>query len=668
MSRAGGDVREEAARLRREIAHHNERYYQLDSPEITDAEYDVLFRRLEELEAAHPELVTPDSPTQRVGAAPLARFEAVRHRRPMLSLNNVSSREAFEEFDGRVRKLLGRDRIAYVCEPKIDGLAVALVYEQGTLTVAATRGDGTTGENVTAGVRTIRGVPHRLKGDALPAVLEVRGEIYLPLEAFRRINVEREEAGLPPFANPRNSAAGSLKQLDPRITASRPLAFAAHGLGDVEGRAFGTHWKLLEALGVWGLPTTPLARRVESTEEVVEAFAGLETGRDALTFEIDGLVVKVDDLELQRLLGQVSRAPRWAVAWKFKPRQATSKILRIFPSVGRTGVLTPAAELAPTRVGGVTVRNVSLHNMDEIARKDVRVGDTIVIERAGDVIPYVVGVKTEARTGDERPFVMPDHCPVCGAQVTRAEGEVAYRCTGLACPAKLKQSLQFFGSRSALDIEGLGEKLVAQLVDQGLVKDLADIYHLDETTLASLDRMGGKSAHNLRAQIERSKQTTLPRLLVGLGIPQVGEATATALAEHFGTLERVMNASADELQAVRDIGPTVAGVTAQFFAEPRNRAVVERLLHAGITPASVERRAGPLSGKTFVLTGTLDAMSRAEAQRRIELLGGRVVSSVSKQTTSLVAGADPGSKLAKAQKLGIEVLDEPAFLRMLEQS
>ena len=670
MSRAGADVREEAARLRREIERHNQLYYALDRPEITDAQYDALWRRLERLEAAHPDLVTPDSPTQRVGAAPLTHFEAVTHRRPMLSLSNVTSAEEFHEFDARVRKLLGRDHLAYVCEPKIDGVAVALLYEHGKLTVGATRGDGVTGENVTTGVRTIRSLPLTLRADdhPVPSVLEVRGEIYLPLAAFRRVNTEREEAGLVPFANPRNAAAGSLKQLDPRITAGRPLAFAAHGVGEMQGVHLATHTALLAALRAWGLPPTPHATRAATADEVVTAFAALERRRDTLPFEIDGLVVKVDDLELQRLLGQVSRAPRWAVAWKFKPRQATTKILRIVPSVGRTGVLTPVAELEPTPVGGVTVRNVSLHNMDEVERKDIRVGDTILLERAGDVIPYVVEVLTGERTGKERRFHMPEHCPVCGARVTRTEDEVAYRCTGLGCPAKLKQALRFFGSRTALDIEGLGEKLVEQLVDRELVRDLADLYQLDEETLAGLERMAEKSAHNLHAQIERSKHTTLPRLLVGLGIRQVGEATAKALAEHFGTLGRLTDAPVEELQAVRDVGPEVAQSIADFFGEPRNRAVVQRLVAAGVRPAPVERHEGPLTGKVFVLTGTLEAMSRPEAQRRIELLGGRVSSAVSKQTTHLVAGADPGSKLAKATKLGVEVLDEAAFLRMLERA
>jgi DNA ligase (NAD+) len=660
MGRAGREVQEEAARLRREIERHNRLYYALDRPEISDAQYDELFRRLERLEAAHPDLATPDSPTQRVGAAPLTHFETVTHRRPMLSLSNVTTADEFREFDARVRKLLGRERVAYV----------ALVYEHGRLAVAATRGDGVTGENVTAGVRTIRSVPLVLDGDErpVPALLDVRGEIYLPLAPFRKLNREREEAGLTPFANPRNAAAGSLKQLDPKITASRPLAFVGHGVGELGGAHVATHTELLAALRAWGLRAPPHTSHAETVEQVAAIFERLDAQRDGLPFEIDGLVVKVDDLELQRLLGHVARAPRWAVAWKFRPRQATTKILRIVPSVGRTGVLTPIAELVPTPVGGVTVRNVSLHNMDEVGRKDVRMGDTIVLERAGDVIPYVVEVVTAERTGDERRFSMPEHCPICGARVTRGEDEVAFRCTGLACPAKLKQALRFFGSRGALDIEGLGEKLVDQLVERELVRDLADLYRLDEATVAGLERMGEKSAHNLLAQIERSKQTTLPRLLVGLGIRQVGETTAKALAEHFGTLERLMGTSIDELEGVRDVGPEVARSIADFFAEPRNRDVVRRLRHAGVSPAPVRRHEGPLTGTTFVLTGTLEAMTRPEAQRRIELLGGRVASAVSKQTTHLVAGADPGSKLAKAEKLGVKILDEAAFLGMLERA
>jgi DNA ligase (NAD+) len=667
MPRPSRDVRHDAAELRRVLAHHDYRYYVLDDPEISDAEYDVLFRRLQEIESAHPELVTPDSPTQRVGATPQSGFATARHGQQMLSLSNVTTREEMEEFDARVRRLLGRERVDYVVEPKIDGVAVELVYEDGAFTVGSTRGDGLVGENVTANLRTIRSVPLRLRaaGRPLPARLEVRGEVYLPVAAFRALNREREEAGQPVFANPRNSAAGSLKQLDARVTAARPLALACHGVGALDGVTLGTHHELLRAFAEWGLRPPPRHRLVHALDDVAEAFAALEAERDDLPFEVDGLVVKVDDFELQRLLGQVSRSPRWAVAWKFKPRQATTRIVRIAPSVGRTGVLTPVAELEPVAVGGVTVRNVSLHNMDEVERKDVRVGDTVLLERAGDVIPYVVRVETSRRTGREKRFRMPHQCPVCGADVIRQEDEVAYRCLNVSCPARLKQALRFFGSRGAMDVEGLGEKLVDQLVERGLVRDLADLYHLGEATLVGLERMGKKSAENLLAQLERSKHTTLPRFLVALGIRQVGEATATALAQHFGTLEKLMAATEAELTAVRDVGPEVAAGIHAFFAEERNREAIARLRAAGLKPAPVVAAQGPLSGKKFVLTGGLAGMTRAEAQRRIEALGGRVVSSVSKETDYVVVGEDPGSKLAKAEKLGIARLDEKAFRKLV---
>ncbi len=667
MPRPSRDVRQDAAEVRRALAHHDYRYHVLDDPEISDAEYDALLRRLQAIEAAHPELVTPDSPTQRVGATPQSGFVTVRHGQPMLSLSNVTTREEMEEFDARVRRLLGRERVDYVVEPKLDGLAVELVYEGGALAVGSTRGDGIVGENVTANLRTIRSVPLRLRDRErpVPARLEVRGEVYLPVAAFRALNRERQEAGQPVFANPRNSAAGSLKQLDTRVTASRPLALACHGVGAVEGATVATHHELLRAFADWGLRPPAHHRLVHTLDEVADAFADLEARRDDLAFEVDGLVVKVDDLELQRLLGQVSRSPRWAVAWKFKPRQATTTILRIAPSVGRTGVLTPVAELDAVAVGGVTVRNVSLHNMDEVERKDVRVGDTVLLERAGDVIPYVVRVLTERRTGSETPFRMPSHCPVCGADVVRQEDEVAYRCLNVACPARLKQALRFFGSRGALDIEGLGEKLVDQLVDRALVRDLADLYHLDEATLVGLERMGTKSAQNLLAQLARSKQTTLPRFLVGLGIRQVGDATATALAQHFGTLEQLMRASEEGLTAVHDVGPEVAAAIHAFFAEERNQGAIARLRAAGVEPAAVEAVRGPLSGKKFVLTGGMPGMPRPEAQRRIEALGGRVVASVSKETDYLVVGEDPGAKLARAEKLGIPRLDEAAFRKLV---
>jgi DNA ligase (NAD+) len=659
----------EVARLRREIERHNHHYYVLDDPEISDAEYDVLFRRLQEVEAAHPALRTPDSPTQRVGAAPLAEFAAVRHRQVMLSLQNVTTPEEMAAFDERARKFLGRERIEYVAEPKVDGVAVELVYEQGALAVGSTRGDGTVGENVTPNIRTIRSVPLRLRSEprAAPALLEVRGEVFLPLEPFRKLNREREEAGQPVFANPRNAAAGSLKQLDPSITAARPLDFVCHGVGEIHGARFATHWETLAWLAEAGLKPVAKSRVCRTLDEVAALFADLEAQRDRLPYEIDGLVVKVNDLGLQKRLGEISRSPRWAVAWKFKPRQATTRVNAIVPSVGRTGVLTPIAELEPVGVGGVTIRNASLHNMDEIERKDVRIGDTVLIERAGDVIPYVVKVLTEKRTGKEKKFRMPGKCPVCGAEVARAEGEVAYRCIGLSCPARLKQAVRFFGARGAMDIEGLGEKVVDQLVERGLVRDLADLYRLDEAALADLERMGKKSAANLRAQIERSKQTTLPHFLVALGIRQVGEATAKALAEHFARLDRLMEASAEELQEVRDVGPEVAASIHRFFAEKQNRKVIRRLLELGVRPAPVTRPKGPLAGKKFVLTGGLAGMTRPEAQRRVEALGGRLTSSVSKETDYVVVGADPGSKLARAKKLGVRILEEGAFLRLLER-
>ncbi len=659
----------EVTRLRREIERHNHHYYVLDDPEISDAEYDALFRRLQELEAAHPALRTPDSPTQRVGAAPLAEFAAVRHRQAMLSLQNVTTPEEMAAFDERTRKFLGRERIEYVAEPKVDGVAVELVYEQGALAVGSTRGDGMVGENVTPNIRAIRSVPLRLRSEAgaAPALLEVRGEVFLPLEPFRKLNREREEAGQPVFANPRNAAAGSLKQLDPSITAARPLDFACHGVGEIHGARFATHWETLAWLAEAGLKPVPKSRVCRTLDEVAALFADLEAQRDRLPYEIDGLVVKVNDLGLQKRLGEISRSPRWAVAWKFKPRQATTRVNAIVPSVGRTGVLTPIAELEPVGVGGVTIRNASLHNMDEIERKDVRIGDTVLIERAGDVIPYVVKVLTEKRTGKEKKFRMPGKCPVCGAEVARAEGEVAYRCIGLSCPARLKQAVRFFGARGAMDIEGLGEKLVDQLVERGLVRDLADLYRLDEATLADLERMGKKSAANLRAQIERSKQATLPHFLVALGVPQVGEATAKALAEHFARLDRLMDASEEELQEVRDVGPEVAASIHRFFAEKQNRKVIRRLLELGVRPAPVTKPKGPLAGKKFVLTGGLAAMTRPEAQRRVEALGGRLASSVSKETDYVVVGADPGSKLARAKKLGVRILEEAAFLRLLER-
>jgi DNA ligase (NAD+) len=667
---ADKSVKAEVERLRQELTQHNYRYYVLDDPLVSDAEYDKLFRRLVELEKQHLELQDPTSPTQKVGAPPLTQFAQVRHSQPMLSLANVLSREEMQEFEERIRRLLKSNApIEYEAEPKIDGVAVELVYENGKLVVGATRGDGVTGEDITANLKTVRSVPLQLLTQArqpVPRLLEVRGEVYLPTEPFRQLNRERAAAGEPLFANPRNATAGSLKQLDSAVTAKRPLDLFCHGLGRIEGVSFATHWEFTEALAGWGLKPVPYRRLCRNLDEVFAFFEDLEKRRDDLPFEIDGTVVKVNSFALQRQLGEISRSPRWAVAYKFAARQATTKVLNIIPSVGRLGTLTPLAELEAVNIGGVMVKAASLHNMDEVNRKDIRIGDTVVVERAGDVIPYVVKVITEKRTGREKKFAMPSQCPVCGAEVEREEGEAAYRCTGLACQAKLKESLKFFGARGSMDIEGLGEKIIDQLVDKELVHDAGDLYRLGKEQIASLDRMADKSAQNLLDAIEKSKTTTLPRFISSLGIRHVGDATAKQLAEHFGDLEHIMSASEEQLQAVRDVGPEVARSIAHFFAQKQNRSVIDKLLKAGVHfPKVAARRDGKLSGQTFVLTGTLASMTRPEAQKRIEAQGGKVSSSVSKLTTYVVAGEEAGSKLDKAQQLGVKIVDEGEFLRMI---
>ena len=664
------EIQREVERLRTELALHNHRYYVLDEPLISDAEYDQLFRRLVDLETEYPELHDPASPTQKVGAPPLAAFTQVRHSVPMLSLANVVSRAEMQEFHQRVQRGLETTQaIEYVAEPKIDGVAVELVYEDGKLTVGSTRGDGVTGEDVTANLRTVRSIPLTLLSQPahpIPRRLEVRGEVFLPKASFRSLNDTRAETGEPLFANPRNATAGSLKQLDSSITAQRPLDFFCYGVGQIEGDTFASYWELRRAFTGWGIKAVPLGRVCPTVEAVFAVCDDLETRRDSLEYDIDGVVIKVNSFALQAQLGQISRSPRWATAYKFPAIQATTTVLNIVPQVGRVGTLTPVAELAPVHIGGVTVKSASLHNMDEIERKGIRIGDTVIVERAGDVIPYVVKTIPEKRTGRERSFTMPATCPVCGAQVAREEGEAAYRCTGLACPAQLKESLKFFAARGSMDIDGLGEKIIDQLVDKKLAQDPGDLYLLTAEQLAALDRLGEKSAHNLVAALERSKTTTLPRLIAALGIRHLGEATARQLAEYFGDLDRIMQAEEEALQDVPDIGPEVARSLAAFFGQEYNRAVVKKLLDAGVHFPQLEAKpAGRLHGQTFVLTGGLAGLTRPQAKQRLEALGAKVTSSVSKKTDYVVAGVDAGSKRDKAEKLGVPILNEEELLEKL---
>ena len=676
----------DVARLRAALHHHAHQYYVLDEPQVPDAEYDRLFHELQAIEQAHPELVTPDSPTQRVGGKPLDAFASVRHAVPMLSIRTETDTEASgaKNFDTRVRRELGlgddAPPVEYVAEPKFDGLAINLRYEQGVLVQAATRGDGETGEEVTQNIRTIGQIPLRITGK-IPPVLEVRGEVYMRRDDFEALNERQREKiaqgvkGEKTFVNPRNAAAGAVRQLDPAIAAQRPLSFFAYGLGEVTavdqgGPAFQTHFDMLNTLRSWDFPVSDLVGIARGATELVAYHQRVGQQRDSLGFDIDGVVYKVNNIALQRQMGFVTREPRWAVAHKYPAQEQLTTVLGIDVQVGRTGKLTPVAKLAPVFVGGVTVTNATLHNEDEARRKDVRVGDTVIVRRAGDVIPEVVSVLIDKRVSDAPIFTMPHKCPVCGSAAVREEDEADYRCTGgLFCSAQRKQAILHFAQRRAVEVEGLGEKLVDQLVDAGIIKTLPDLYRLGFASLAALDRMADKSVQNILDALEKSKQTTLPRFLFGLGIRHVGEATAKELVRHFGKLDTIMDATPEQLLQVGDVGPIVAQSIRTFFDQTHNREVVEQLRACGVTwkegePAAVAPK--PLAGKTFVITGTLPTLSRDEAKDLLEAAGAKVAGSVSKKTSYVLAGTDAGSKLDKARELGVAVIDELEMKEMLD--
>ena len=658
-----------AAELREKLREASYRYYVLDAPTLSDAEYDRMFRELEALEKEHPELSTPDSPTQRVGAAPSEKFTKVTHRRQRMSLANAMNEEELLEFDARVRKLLGPEPVRYVVEPKLDGLAVTLTYEKGRFAQGATRGDGMVGEDVTQNLRTIKMVPLQLEGRP-PAHFEVRGEVFINKRDFVRMNQEREKAGEPTFVNPRNCAAGSLRQLDPRMTAQRPLSIFFYEVGDTPGLTFATHWEKLAKLRELGLRTNPENELCDSLQAVQDKYRRMLQKRHDLPYEIDGSVIKVDSEDQRRRLGAVSRTPRWAIAWKFPAEEEATTVEDIFVSVGRTGALTPVAALKPVYVGGVTVSRATLHNEDELRRKDVRVGDRVFLRRAGDVIPEIVRVILESRPADSRPWEMPRTCPECGAEVVREEGEAVTRCPNPTCPAKSVARLRHFASRLAMDIDGLGVETSTQLIETGLVKTPADLYPLTYEQLVKLDRFAELSARNLLAAIEASKRRPLRRVIYALGIRMVGEATALALARRFGSLEALMAASVEDLQSVRDVGPEVAKQIHGFLSLPEQQELIRRLLAAGVRPEPepAVASAGPFAGKTVVLTGTLSQYSREQAKAEIERRGGRVSGSISRKTDLLVAGEDAGSKLAKARELGVRVMEEKEFAELIGEA
>lgn len=661
--------KDKVTQLREIIRHHEHRYYVLDDPEISDAEFDRLQRELKELESQHPELVTPDSPTQRVGGKPAEGFPAVEHASPMLSLDNAYSETELLDLDRRVRQF-SETGAHYVCELKIDGLSLSLIYEDGLLAKGVTRGDGTRGEDVTINVKTIRSLPLRLLDGAgrKHRRIEVRGEVFLPLSSFNAVNAEREENGEPRFANPRNAAAGTLRTLNPEVVASRKLDLFVYQCFADGQIPCPRHSETLHWLKQAGFKVNPHWKRCSSIEEVVAYCREWGEKRDGLSYEIDGVVVKVDSIQLQQDMGATSKFPRWAVAYKFAARQATTQVKNILVQVGRTGALTPVADLEPVELAGSTISRATLHNEDEVRRLDLKIGDWVLIEKGGDVIPKVVKVLESRRPADARDFAMPGHCPVCSGEVYRPEGEAVWRCANVSCPAKLKESLLHFSARKAMKIEGLGEALVDQLVDRGLVKDPADLYALSLETLMQLERMGKKSSLNLLAQIEESKRNDLSRVIFGLGIRHVGERTAQILAQHFGSMEALSQASQESLENVFEVGPVVAESIYHFFAQPENLAVIDKLRAAGVnfSAKAAARRTGELQGKQFVLTGKLPTLSREQASALIEQHGGRVTASVSQRTDFVLAGDDAGSKLDKARSLGITVIDEPEFLKIIK--
>ncbi|HPA99300.1 MAG TPA: NAD-dependent DNA ligase LigA [Candidatus Marinimicrobia bacterium] len=661
-------LREKAKELRRQIETANYNYYVLDNPTISDAEYDRLMRELEQLEAAYPELRTPDSPTQRVGAQPLDEFKTVTHRVPMLSLDNAMDEGEIRDFAIRVQKSLPGETVQFVCEPKIDGLAVELVYENGVFISGSTRGDGITGEDITQNLKTIRSIPLRLMPNLpIPTLLEVRGEVYMDKADFQRLNEQQLKEGKPLFANPRNSAAGSVRQLDPQITAKRPLKIFCYGLGSLEGYSFQTHHEFLEALLKWGFRVNPLIEIAKEVEALIAYYHKIESIRDSMPYDIDGVVYKVDSLAQQAKLGIKSRSPRWAIAGKFKAQQEVTQIIDIEASVGRTGAITPVAHLKPVQIGGVTVSHATLHNQDEIDRKDIRIGDWVVVQRAGDVIPQVVKVITERRTGNEKRYSIPANCPVCGTPVVREEDEAKHRCPNINCPAQIKASIEHFASKRAMNIEGLGEKLIEQLVDSGLIKNVADIYSLRKEQLLTLERMGEKSAQNLLDAITASQNVSLARFIYALGIRNVGEHMAKVLAKAFGSLERLSQASEEELMAIEGVGPIVARSVRNFFNAESNRQTIEKLLSSGIRISSEQdyKQKEEIAGKTFVFTGTLTNFTREEAQALVEKYGGKSASSVSKKTDYVVVGENAGSKAETARQLGVKILNEAEFLELI---